>query len=91
MEWKTFDNDHNYQDNRKAPFDSKPFLACIWGEWVGEAIYARHYDTPEGVPPSKYEYIYVTQNPEDEGWKIPLKTDPFPVTHWMPLPEAPKV
>lgn len=86
-EWIPFDKSiFTYTDKRVAPFDSKPFLACIWGEWVGQAIYARHYGAGEDRPPSKYDFFYVTMNPEDEGWKIRIEDDPFPITHWMPLP-----
>jgi len=92
-EWKLFTKIKyaaNPLSNFAAPFDSKPFLACIWGEWVGQAIYARHYDATDNRCPGKYEFFYVTQNPEDEGWKIHISEDPFPITHWMPLPKSPE-
>jgi hypothetical protein len=73
----------------EAPYDGKPFLACVWGEWVGEAIYARHYDSTADRIPMKYEFFYITQNPEEEGWKVRTENDPFPITHWMPMPKGP--
>jgi hypothetical protein len=73
----------------QPPFDGQSFLACIWGEWVGQAIYVRHYDATDRIP-GKYEFFYVTQNPEEEGWKIKIETVPFPITHWMPLPKPPE-
>ena len=81
-------------NNFAAPYDGKPFLACIWGNneggrWVGVAIYARHYDA-DGRCPGKYEFFYVTQNPEEEAWQVKIEEKPFPITHWMPLPEPPK-
>ncbi len=94
MEWKILDViNHNYQTNSDAPFDGKPFLACIWGNdeagsWVGEAVYARHYEAGDRRP-SKYEFFYVTQNPERDGWQIRIEEKPFPITHWMPLPPSP--
>lgn len=71
------------------PFDGKPFLAYIWGEWVGMAIYSRHYDATNRCP-GKYEFFYVTNNPEDCGWEIKIEESPFPITHWMPLPNPEK-
>ena len=94
-EWKEFELKRFDPITRgDAPYDGKPFLACIWGNedagsWVGQAIYARHYDA-RNRPPGKYEFFYVTQNPEDEGWGIGIEERPFPITHWMPLPPAPK-
>lgn len=77
----------------EAPYDGKPFLACIWGNdeaggWVGMGIYARHYDAGDRCP-GKYEFFYVTQNPEEEGWQIKVEENPFPITHWMRLPQPP--
>jgi len=74
----------------EPPYDGVPFLACIWGNWVGQAIYARNYDASPGRIPMKYRFFYVTQNPENEGWKIRTEDEPFPITHWMPLPNLPK-
>lgn len=95
-EWKPFKlRPYSPFTKDEAPFDGQPFLACIWGDaegsWVGEAIYARHYDAAEDRVPMKYEFFYVTQDPEREGWKIRIETDPFPITHWMPLPKPPEV
>jgi len=73
-----------------APFDKKPFLACIWGQWVGEAIYARHCDDSSDKIPGKYEFFYVCESVEDVTWQIRLEDDPFPITHWMPLPKPPE-
>jgi hypothetical protein len=95
-EWIAFERvPYNPLGKFEAPYDGKSFLACIWGNdsagaWVGQAIYARHYDAEKGIGPSKYEFFYVTQDPENEGWKIRIETEPFPITHWMPLPKPPE-
>ena len=74
----------------EAPYDGKPFIACIWGKLVGQAVYARHNDAGEDRISGKYEFFYITQNPEKEGWEVKIEESPFPITHWMPLPEPPK-
>lgn len=90
-EWKKFEmRPFGALNQNQAPFNGGPFLACIFGRWVGEAIYARHYDGGIYGPPGKYEFFYVTEDPEKEGWKIFIKEDPFPITHWMPLPKPPE-
>ncbi len=95
MEWIKFDlSNHHFQRECLAPFDGRPFLACIWGDsissaWIGQAIYARHYDAGDRCP-GKYEFFYICQNPEDSGWQVRIEDRPFPITHWMPLPEPPK-
>jgi Protein of unknown function (DUF551) len=93
-EWKKFEIlPYDNTKHPDAPYDSRPFLACIWGNdpsgsWVGEAIYARHYDATNRCP-GKYEFFYITQDPESEGWQIRIEEKPFPITHWMPLPAPP--
>lgn len=84
----------NVSNEFLAPYDGKPFLACIWGNdenggWVGIGIYTRHYDA-DGRCPGKYEFFYITKNPEEERWKIKVEENPFPITHWMPLPKPVK-
>lgn len=93
-EWQEFIiKKHSPLEDRKAPYDGKPFLACIWGNdtagaWVGMGIYSCHYDAGERCP-GKYEFFYVSQNPEEEGWEIKIEENPFPITHWMHLPKSP--
>lgn len=87
MEWREFKiRAYNPHKREQEPYDGQPFLACIWGKWVGEAVYARHYES-DGRVPGKYEFFYVTKDPEEEGWQIKIEEDPFPITHWMPLPK----
>lgn len=89
MEWIKFDSsNHHYMSKCEPPFDGQPFLACIWGDWVGLGIYAHHYDSDNRCP-GKYEFFYVSENPEEVGWQIRIGEDPFPITYWMPLPKPP--
>jgi len=89
MKWEIFEKVKDIQSN-EAPYDSKPFLACIWGEWVGMAIYLRHYDCSETRKPRKYDFFYVIDDPEEGSWQFTIEENPFPITHWMPLPNSPK-
>jgi hypothetical protein len=90
MEWNKFEiREFDPHKRSEPPFDGKPFIACIWEEWVTEAIYAYHYDATNRVP-GKYEFFYVRNDPELEGWQIRIEEKPFPITHWMPLPQPPK-
>lgn len=87
MEWNEFKKvKQNPFEKSEAPYDGNSFLACIWGEWVGQSVYARHYDATDRCP-GKYEFFYVTKNPEEYGWQIRIEEDPFPITHWAPLPK----
>jgi hypothetical protein len=89
MEWIKFEiQEYNPHIIPKAPFDDIPFIACIWGEQVAVAIYARHYDATNRTP-GKYEFFYVSSDPELEGSQIRIEEKPFPITHWMPLPNPP--
>ena len=94
-EWKKFEiKKYSPPETREPPYDSRPFLACIWGNdsaggWVGQAVYSRHYDAGNRCA-GKYEFFYVTTDPEHEGWEIRIEEQPFPISHWMPLPEPPK-
>jgi len=86
MKWSKFImRKYNPLEPIRAPFDGLPFLACIWDTWTGLAVYARHYDC-ENRCPGKYEFFYVSQDPEEKGWEIKIEEDPFPITRWMPLP-----
>lgn len=88
-EWRVFEIKKNSQfEDVQAPYDGAPFLACVWGKWTGEAIFARHYDAQNRCP-GKYDFFYITENPEYEGLQIKIEEDPFPITHWQPLPEPP--
>lgn len=75
-------------ESPKPPYDGRAFIACIWGQQVGQAIYARHHDGKDRCP-GKYEFFYFSQDPEHEGMEIKIEDRPFPITHWMPLPEPP--
>lgn len=76
-------------EEQPPPENGERFLACIWGQWVGFAIYARHYDATDRCP-GKYEFYYVINDPEEDNWQI-SKEDPLkPITHWMPLPKPPE-
>lgn len=90
-DWKTYERiKFNPFKESVAPFDGVPFLARIWNEWTGLAIYARHYHASDQDIPGKYEFFYITNNPEEEGWQVRLDIEECPITHWMPLPESPK-
>lgn len=96
-EWKPFEiRPYDNLRTPTAPYDGKPFLACIWGNeaegsWVAEAIYRRHYDDSDDRWAAKYEFFYVTRDPEVEGWKIRKEAHPFPITHWREMPLPPEV
>jgi hypothetical protein len=96
-EWKKFEViPYGKRLEYIAPYDKRPFLACIWGydscAWVAQAVYVRCYDA-QGRTPSKYDFIYVAQfeGNSEKIWEIKLEEDPFPITHWMPLPNPPEV
>ena len=92
MTWILFEKEkYNPFIKSVAPFDGKPFIARVWNEWTGLAIYARHYHASKEDRPGKYEFFYITNNPEEEGFEFRLDADEFPITHWMPLPEPPKI
>ena len=74
--------------DQPPPETGERFLACIWGEWIGWAKYARHYDATDRIP-GKYEFYYVIDDPEGDAWKIRKEDSTKPITHWMPLPEVP--
>ncbi len=86
-EWKEIKIETLYYE--EAPYDGHPFLACMCG-WVGLAIYSIHYDYPTDGPPKKYGFFYMIVDPEDEVSRIRVDRTPFPITHWMPLPEPPR-
>lgn len=77
-----------------VPYDGRPFLACIWGgeagAWVAQAVYVRRYDATNRCA-GKYEFFYVAQTDgaDEKFWEIKIEERPFPITHWMPLPERP--
>lgn len=62
------------------------------GLWVGLGIYKRHYDAgPENRCPGKYEFFYVTHDPEEGGLRFKKELEEIDrmITDWMPLPIPP--
>lgn len=73
---------------KDLPMDGSKFLVIVWDNWVGFASYARHYDADDRCP-GKYDFFYICDDPEKEGFAARVESNDFPITHWMPLPDKP--
>lgn len=75
--------------DRLPPTDGTNFL-CVFNTYqVRFGCFARHYDTKYGCP-SKRNFYYLSDDPEEEGYQILAENVCNQVDYWMPLPKPPR-